>query len=89
MTINNNYNNNFIKKLQLYRTENVGPVTYRHLLDHYSPEDAIYKIKEMAFHGGKTNLFIPSYKEIEQVYLKDLIEIDTIEKYLVEKTTSI
>jgi hypothetical protein len=30
-----------------------------------------------------------SYKEIEPVYLKDLSEIDTIEKYLVEKTTSI
>ena len=48
-----------IRKLQLYRTENIGPVTYKSLLAKYSPEDALKKVHNMAAHGGNRHLSIP------------------------------
>lgn len=59
-------NKDLIKKLQLYRTENVGTVTYRTLINKYSPEEAVAKVREMAAHGGKASINIPSIHAIEQ-----------------------
>lgn len=53
--------------LQLYRTENVGPVTYRHLIRQYgSAAEALTVLPDLATRGGrKKTLRIPKAKDIE------------------------
>lgn len=72
--LNNNKNScQLLQKLQLYRTENVGPVTYRTLLNNYSLEEALNAAKHMATKGGKKNLKIPSLEDM-------MVELDAHHK---------
>lgn len=61
-----NNNNKLVEKLRLYRTENIGPATYRLLLSKYKLEEAIEGAQHMALMGGKNHLKVPSIQEIEE-----------------------
>jgi DNA processing protein len=54
--------------LQLTRTENIGPVTFHHLLKKYkSPQDALKALPELAAQGGlKRSLKLASRAEVER-----------------------
>lgn len=54
--------------LQLARCENVGPITFHQLLDHYgTPEEALKALPQLAVQGGlKRSLRLTSRAEIEK-----------------------
>jgi len=53
-------------RLRLYRTENVGPVTYRQLLEHFgSATAALDALPDLARRGGRTRLRIASAAQAE------------------------
>ncbi len=61
-----------VDRLRLIRTEGVGPITYRRLLDRYSnPADALDALPALARAGGRSSIRIPSTadinRELEQV----------------------
>ncbi len=56
---------NIVDRLRLIRTEGVGPITYRRLLDRYrSPADALDALPALARAGGRASIRIPSTAEI-------------------------
>ena len=62
----------YISHLQLYRSENVGPITFARLMSYFgSAEKALKKLPEMAAKGGKKQIKIydrdKAKKEIEDV----------------------
>jgi DNA processing protein len=64
--MNNNNKDILLKKLRLYRTENIGPVTYRMIIGKYKLEDAIEAVKEISLRGGKRNINIPSVEKMQE-----------------------
>lgn len=58
-------------RLRLVRTESVGPITYRRLLDHFpDPADALAALPDLARMGGRSEpLRVPSEAEIEREFL--------------------
>jgi len=64
-----NNNNNLIEKMRLYRTENIGAITYKLLLSKYSLQDALEAAQQMAMMGGKKQLKIPTTEEMEEEIL--------------------
>ncbi|MBY0271822.1 MAG: DNA-processing protein DprA [Alphaproteobacteria bacterium] len=61
-------NDDLTSWLQLARCENVGPITFHQLLDHYgNPEEALKALPELAAQGGlKRSLHLVSRAEIEK-----------------------
>lgn len=61
-------NEDLISWLQLARCENVGPITFHQLLDHYgTPEEALKVLPQLAVQGGlKRSLRLTSRAEIEK-----------------------
>jgi DNA processing protein len=55
--------------LRLARTENVGPITFRQLLDRFgSPDKALSALPELAQRGGRKSFTIPTLASVEQEY---------------------
>lgn len=53
--------------LRLIRSENIGPVTFFKLINHFSSaEQALLHVKQMAENGGKKNFKIAKTKDIEK-----------------------
>lgn len=76
-----NNNNKLIEKMRLYRTENIGAITYKILLSRYSLEDAVEAAAHMAMMGGKKDLKIPSKKEMEEeIYLHEKIGAEILQE---------
>lgn len=61
-------NDDLTSWLQLARCENVGPITFRHLMERYgTPEEALKALPELAAQGGlKRSLRLVSRTEIEK-----------------------
>lgn len=62
--MNNNNNNELINILRLYRSENVGPVTYRLLINKYGIKNSIEAIENI-LHKGRQIKNIPTIEAIE------------------------
>lgn len=63
---------NIVDRLRLIRTEGVGPITYRRLLDRYeSPAEALAALPALARAGGRPSIRIPTagdmHRELDQV----------------------
>jgi DNA processing protein len=61
----NNKNNNLVTKLRIYRTENIGTITYKMLINKYGINNVIDTISEIAHINGKKDLNIPSVEDME------------------------
>ena len=62
-----------VDRLRLIRTEGVGPITYRRLLDRFTdPAIALDALPALAHAGGRTSIRIPTVAEVNR-------EIDRIE----------
>lgn len=72
------------KKLQLYRTENVGPVTYHTLVNKYGLDGALIKIEQMASEGGKKNLKIPKLEDVQM----EIFRTEELKGEIIESTSS-
>jgi DNA processing protein len=59
-----------LSRLRLVRTESVGPITYRRLLDRFSdPAEALAALPELARAGGRSApLRVPSEAEVEREF---------------------
>jgi len=65
-----------IARLRLIRTENIGPVTFRHLINQYgSGEKALEMLPELARRGGRKK---PLKATPEKNVLKELDELDKV-----------
>ncbi len=57
--------------LQLYRSENIGPATFKDLIRYYkTPKDALQAIPEIAAKGGRKNIKICPYEVALKEYEK-------------------
>lgn len=82
--MDNNKNNNLIHVLRLANAENIGAITYRHLVQKFgSAEAALEALPKIAANGGKKELNVPSVDwakaEIERAHAAgvEIVDIDS------------
>ncbi len=69
-------NKNLVSWIQLALSENIGPVTFRHLLNYFqTPEEAIRHVKELAQRGGAKRPIKLCSEKMAEAQLQRLTEI--------------